>query len=334
MLTPCSVADGGKGQPMIITAWKDLLFRRRRVAIAVLGTSLVFALGLVMSASGVLIGGTPVDAASAPTAQALGVERVDPVVFRNTSVGRGEHDQIAYFGVVRGGLGDPAVVAGRRLGADGEIVVDRRFRREVGAKVTLGGSEFTVVGLSEGRSLLAGVPVAYVSLRDAQALAFGGRALATSFLVQGIGRSVPGWVITDDRAVEEEMLQPLRNATKTIDLVRILLWSVAALIVGSVMYLQALERTRDFAVLRATGASSSTIAGSIALQAACLALIASAIAAGLAWLLAPRFSMNVEISSQMYLSLPIVAVVIGLLAVLAGLRRSLAVEPALAFRGA
>jgi putative ABC transport system permease protein len=44
-------------------------------------------------------------------------------------------------------------------------------------------------------------------------------------------------------------------------------------------------------------------------------------------------SMSVEIPPSAYLSLPIVAVVVGLLSSLVALRRALSVDPALAFGG-
>ena len=42
---------------------------------------------------------------------------------------------------------------------------------------------------------------------------------------------------------------------------RILLWIVAACIVGSIVYVSAIERTRDFAVFKATGASNGSLVG-------------------------------------------------------------------------
>jgi putative ABC transport system permease protein len=347
---------------MLLTAFRDLQFRRRRVAIAVIGTALVFALSLVMSgisasfgnevrtglgvfgadgwlrpstANGAIIATTPFAVASAPTIDQLGVDRADPMVFRNTSVGRGERDRIAYFGVVRGGLGDPNPVKGRRLQRDGEIVLDKEMGRRIGDSIRLGGTDFKVVGLLSKRSIMAGVPLSFMSITDAQRLVFGGQNLANSFAVQGTPtKTVKGWTVDSQDAVETEMLQPLGEATKTINLVRGLLWLVAALIIGSVMYLQALERTRDFAVLKSTGASSRSIGGSLAVQALVLSLVASLIALVVAALLAPQFPMNVEIPKVAYITLPIVAVVTGLVAVLTGLRRSLSVEPAFAFRGA
>ena len=58
-----------------------------------------------------------------------------------------------------------------------------------------------------------------------------------------------------------------------------LLWIVAAVIIGSVVYLSALERQRDFAVLKAIGMSNRTLLASLALQAVLVALGAVALAA-------------------------------------------------------
>jgi putative ABC transport system permease protein len=52
-----------------------------------------------------------------------------------------------------------------------------------------------------------------------------------------------------------------------------------------------------------------------------------------AQLLKPVFPMIVVVPSYAYLTLPVVAIVIGLLASLAGFRRAVAVDPALAFGG-
>ena len=347
---------------MLLTAWRDLQFRRKRVAIAVVGTALVLALSLVMTgisasfrnevrdglgsfnatswlrpavANGVLIASTPFDPSTAPSAAELGVKRADPVLFRNTSVGRGEKDQIAYFGVIRGGLGDPQPTKGARLNGPGDVVLDAKLGRKIGSTITLGGVSFTVVGLVKNRSIMAGVPVAFMALGDAQRLAFGGQALANTVALSASPSNVPdGWAVDSEKDVEVEMLQPLTRAIKTIDLVRALLWLVAALIVGSVMYLQSLERSRDFAVLKATGSSARSIGGSLALQAVFLTLVASMIGIGIAVLLAPRFPMNVAIPTMAFLALPGLAVAVGLIASITGLRRSLAIEPAFAFRGA
>jgi putative ABC transport system permease protein len=105
------------------------------------------------------------------------------------------------------------------------------------------------------------------------------------------------------------------------------------LIVGSVVYLSALERLRDFAVFKAIGAPTRSIMAGLALQALIVSLLAAAVGAALAQLIGPLFPMIVSVPAGAYLALPVAAILIGLLASVAGLRRVMAVDPALAFGG-
>jgi putative ABC transport system permease protein len=100
-----------------------------------------------------------------------------------------------------------------------------------------------------------------------------------------------------------------------------------------VVYLSALERLRDFAVFKAIGTPTRSIMAGLALQALVVSLFAAVVGVILAQLLAPLFPMIVAVPTSAYLALPGVAIVIGLLASLAGLRRVVAVDPALAFGG-
>ena len=97
--------------------------------------------------------------------------------------------------------------------------------------------------------------------------------------------------------------------------------------------MSALERTRDFAVFKAVGVSTRSLLGGLALQAVIVAVVSAALGALLSLVLAPLFPMRVDVPDGAYLLLPVVAVVIGLLASGAGLRRAVAVDPALAFGG-
>jgi putative ABC transport system permease protein len=105
------------------------------------------------------------------------------------------------------------------------------------------------------------------------------------------------------------------------------------LIVGSVVYLSALERMRDFAVFKAIGVPTRSVLAGLALQAVIVALLAAVVGVIFAQLLAPLFPMTVVVPMHAYLVLPAIAVTVGLLASLAGLRRAAGVDPALAFGG-
>jgi len=128
-------------------------------------------------------------------------------------------------------------------------------------------------------------------------------------------------------------MRPLKVAVGAITVVAFLLWIVAVLIVGSLVYLSALERLRDFAVFKAIGVPTRQILVGLALQAVVVALLAAVVGVILAQLLAPLFPMLVVVPTSAYLALPVIAIAIGLLASIAGLRRAVAVDPALAFGG-
>jgi putative ABC transport system permease protein len=112
-----------------------------------------------------------------------------------------------------------------------------------------------------------------------------------------------------------------------------LLWAVAALIVGSLIYLSALERTRDFAVFKAVGLPTSWVFAGLSLQAVIVAVIAAVLGGVLSLALGPTVPMRVVVPVSAFFLLPGIAVVIGLLASLMGLRRAVTVDPALAFGG-
>ncbi len=190
---------------------------------------------------------------------------------------------------------------------------------------------FTVVGKVRS-SLLASTHVVYVSLEEARRLSVDGAALSTAVLISGTMTSVPDGLrsMSPAEAIADAM-EPLKAPSGTIAMVRTLLWLVAGLVIGSVLYVSALERTRDMAVFKAVGTSSRSIAAGLAMQAVVIAAFSTMIAALLAALLAPVFPMTVELSTRLYLLLPVVAVAVALVGSLGGMRRALVVPPALAF---
>jgi putative ABC transport system permease protein len=321
-----------------------------------LGVALVFAMGLVMTglsasfsaevgrtldALGGAAWAVPDDAAGPftsfhPVPAALAIREASPLMaLRQTTSDGGAVQDIIVLGVEPGRLGSPRAARGVDLAGTGEAVVDDDLTGvHVGGSLSVGHRSFTVVGTVSGQRLYAGLPLVYLPLADAQALAVGGQPLATAFLFPGPPATVPAGLKLLSRAqVQDDTLRPLADARSSISFVRVLLWIVAATVIGSVLYLQALERTRDFAVFKATGASTASIGAGLVLQAVVLSLAAAIVAALLAAVLAPLFPMHVEIPTSALLLLPAVTVVVGLVASLLALRRAVAVQPALAFGG-
>lgn len=335
------------------------------MTIAVVGAALVLALALVMSGlsagfdnesartvslargtawvidkggTGPFLQPSPLTAATvAAVVSQVGPGHAAPMLFGRQSVRRsngtviGEHQHVNLVGAPPGRLGSPRTVSGHPVRTDSDAVVDVTLGVHLGDQIQLGSTPFRVVGTVRGARLLAGVPNVYVTLGAAQRMAFAGRDLATAIVVDKPVRAVPGTRVLDNSAAKTDGLRPVVNAQKTIMMVRSLLWLVAALIVGSVMYLGVLERSKDVAVLKGMGTRSRSLAGSLAMQAAVLGLIASVIGAFLALLIAPAFPLSAEIPRSAFVLLPVVAVVIGQVASLAAARRLFSVQPALAF---
>ena len=133
--------------------------------------------------------------------------------------------------------------------------------------------------------------------------------------------------------IETDLRTPVKNAISTIGAIRVLMWLVAALIIGAVAYLSAIDRVRDFAVLKAVGGSSRTLAMSLMLQSVLAALLAALFAVGLARLMKPAVTVPVVFQGSAVLLLLAVAAIVGMLSSLVALRRAVAVDPALAFGG-
>jgi putative ABC transport system permease protein len=348
---------GGVAIAMLRAALRDLQWRWKRFVIAMLGVALVFAMGLIMTglaasfsmevdstlhaigaqrwavaseASGPFNSFNPL-----PASAAAGIDGSPVMIVRQTVTQATTVRDIIVIGVEPGGRWSPHATRGASLRGPGEAVVDRSLHgTSTGGSLSFGGHTFAVVGTVSGHSLFAGIPLVYVALADLQSIAVLGQPMATAFLFEHAPAAAPATLkLMTNRQVKADVLRPLAAARSSISFVRLLLWLVAAIVVGSVLYLQALERTRDFAVFKATGTSTAAIGAGLALQAVVLSIAAAVIAAVLATVLAPLFPLEVEIPTSGYLLLPVVTVIVGLLACSIALRRTARIDPATAFGG-
>jgi putative ABC transport system permease protein len=345
---------------MLLLTFRDLVYRRTRfIVVTVLG-AVVFALLFVMTGlvnqfnlepaeaieqfgadqwvlpEGVsapftsvsVMPATALDDVEAPTKSAV-------VITRSSVAHDGEPEEVVLVGFEPDGLGMPQVVEGRAPDAEGEVALDRALDMDIGDEITVAGAPFAVVGLTDATTVLAGIPFAYLTLPEAQMLAFTSTEVISSVLVSGeLGPLPAGLASLSSDDVVSQTLQPLEGAIASIDLVRALLWIVAAIIVGAVVYLSALDRQRDFAVLKAVGSSNASLLGSLALQAVLIALGAVALAAIIQVFLAPQFPLPVTVPSRAFWQLPVFAVVMALAAGAIGMRKVLRSDPSQAFSGA
>ncbi|MBA2609278.1 MAG: ABC transporter permease [Actinobacteria bacterium] len=345
-----------------LAGFRDLQWRRRRFVIAVLGTSLVFGLTLLLSgflstfdtevartiklfrADGYVVpegrlgpftGGAPMPVTTADeVAKLRGIAAADPVVSILQVTDQDYRPDVYLIGARLGGLGTPQPAEGRVAKAPGEAVVDNRTTMHIGDEFAINGVKFNVVGLTHGVTVVGGHGTVFTLIEDAQRVVFGGQPFATSIAVKGHPDVVPAGIsFVGAKRAGADLKRPLDDTIKSIGLFRALLWIVAAAIVGSVVYLSAIERVGDFAVFKATGVATRDLLGALVTQAIVLSIGASILSIGVAYLLAPAFPVTVLIPAKLQLTVPVVGLVIGVLASGAALRRAVTVDPALAFGG-
>ena len=88
--------------------------------------------------------------------------------------------------------------------------------------------------------------------------------------------SLPGLkVLTNDQVITD-LQRPTKSGKSTIDIIQALLWIVAGGIIALIVYLTALERVRDFAVLKATGSSNRMLFGAVGSKQWCSSIAAAA----------------------------------------------------------
>ena len=113
------------------------------------------------------------------------------VTARSSITADGLADEVILVGHDAGGLGVPDTVDGRAAEATGEVALDETLGVDVGETVTVGGAPFTVVGTTRDTTLLAGVPLVFMTTADAQDLVFRSRDVISAVLVDGANPTGP-----------------------------------------------------------------------------------------------------------------------------------------------
>lgn len=355
--------EAGSFRRMLFAALRDVQWRKRRLVIAIVSTGLVFAMTLVLTglvngfrveaertvdsmgvdafvvkagAAGPFLGSTPFAQIDLPqVARAPGVLAAAPLATAPSTIRQGTSARnVTAFGAPEHGPGMPRVSDGRAPSTPDEVTVSSTLGRNLGDDLQVGARTLRIVGIVPESTALAKIPNIFLTTEGLQQLAYNGQPTISSIGIDGMPRQLPDGYQTVNRAdAVSDLMRPLKVAVDAITVVAVLLWIVAALIVGSVVYLSALERLRDFAVFKAIGVPTRSILAGLALQAVVVALLAAVVGGILSLLLAPLFPMTVVVPLSAFVALPAIATVIGLLASVAGLRRVVAIDPALAFGG-
>jgi putative ABC transport system permease protein len=335
----------------------DLLHRRRRFVLAVIATSLAFGLSLLMAGTiahlknetnrivalfqadrfVVADGGTGPFTTTRllPESVVQTIRSVPGVTRANAFVNARENlkgKDVNILGVEPGGLGSPRLHRGTGAEHSGEAVTDTTLGYHVGDHFELGKKQFVVTGTATDTTFYFGQPTVFLTVKDVQDNFLEGAPYVTAIAVNGDVRTPPrGTQVMDDAAVKQDLNRPQKSGTQTVAIFNTLLWLMAAGIVATMVYLTALERSRDIAVLKAMGTANSTLFGGMAVQGLALALAACVVGAIVSLALTPIMPFSVETPVSAYVQVLVIGVVVGLVAALVGLRRAVHIDPALAF---
>ncbi len=245
------------------------------------------------------------------------------------------------------------------------MVVDRRAGLKLGQEVTLGtrGHKFTVVGLMRNQVTSSGDPVAYITLRDAQALQFelappavrreaarGGAGQSNDQINAVIARVSPYVPVNEvasalsrwkhlaalTEAQQEHLLTRvvIEKARKQQLMIMVLLVIVSAVIIALIIYTLTMDKVRSIATLKFIGAPDRTIIGMIVQQSLSLGIVSYFIGLGLVVVFQPYFPRRLVIDPTSVGVVFIITVLVCLAASTLGIRLALKVDPAEALAAA
>jgi putative ABC transport system permease protein len=276
----------------------------------------------------------------------------------------GQKVRLYVIGFELGRPGGPGqIVAGRTIAQSRfEMVADRRSGLELGDRVRLGRTTFTVVGLTENQIASGGDPVAFITLRDAQKLQFdlappavrvqlakGAQGTSTDTVNAVVARIAPEadlkavadaasrWkhlaALTQseqERILSESLVD---RARRQIGMFTSILLLVSAVIIALIIYTMTMEKLRHIAMLKLIGAPDRTIVGMIVQQALALGLTGFAFGALLIAYIKDYFPRRVVLEADNALALGGVVVLVCLIASALGVRAALKADPATALGG-
>ncbi|WP_127904322.1 ABC transporter permease [Solirhodobacter olei] len=262
--------------------------------------------------------------------------------------------------------GGPAkLMTGRDIMRDHyEMIVDRSAGLKLGQVIPLGthGHAFTVVGLTRGQVTSSGDPVAYVTLRDAQALQFelappaerreaarGGRGTSSDQInaviatvsphvrISDVASALSRWkhLTTLTEAQQETLLSKfvIQKARSQQMMIMILLVIVSAVIIALIIYTLTMDKVRSIATLKFIGAPDRTIVGLVVQQALSMGIFGYFTGLVLVLVFKPYFPRRLVLDPQSIVIVFAITVAVCLAASTLGIRLALKVDPAEALAG-
>ena len=294
-----------------------------------------------------------------------GVISAGSVTYQTVEAERlGRKTRLYVIGFEPGRPGGPNHIAAGRMIARShfEMVADHRAGLDLGDRVKLGRTTFTVVGLTENQIASGGDPVAFITLPDAQKLQFelapsaarvqvarGTQGsskdtvnavvarLAPEANVEAVAESARRWkhLSAMTQAEQERILSEslVDRARRQIGMFASILLLVSAVIIALIIYTMTMEKLRQIAMLKLIGAPDRTIVGMIVQQALALGMTGFAFGALLIANIKDYFPRRVVLEPDNVLALGGIVILVCLLASTLGVRAALKADPATALGG-
>jgi putative ABC transport system permease protein len=291
-----------------------------------------------------------------------GVERAGSVTYQSVQTElNGAPLRLFLTGFEPGRPGGPRqLLAGRDiLRGHYEMIIDRSAGISLGQEVPLGthGRKFTVVGLMRNEVTSSGDPVAYITLRDAQALQFElappavrreqarGGGIESSNQINAVIAKVSPYVPAQEvagaltrwkhlsaltQAQQETLLSKfvIERARKQQGLIMVLLVIVSAVIIALIIYTLTMDKVRSIATLKFVGAPDRTIVGLIVQQALSMGIFGYFTGLALVLVFQPYFPRRLVLDPESVAIVFAITVMVCLAASTLGIRLALKVDPA------
>lgn len=281
-----------------------------------------------------------------------GIAWAEGLWYTTSVVEVGDQRRLTYvfgYDTAAGRAGPRRIAQGSRPGP-GEIVVDETAARELGvgvnAMVTVLGRPFRISGLSTDGTNIVNTTVYvrsedFVQLRGpavAYVLAGARPGVSAGELARRLATALPALTVQTRAEFARQESRIIRDmAADIMRIMTIIGFLIALAVVGLTLFTATLGKLREYGVVKALGAGSGRLAGTVAAQAAwsvALGLtVAVVLSIGVAWAigaLTPNVQVAIEASAVVRTGAG--ALVIGGLAALLPLLRVVRVDPATAFR--
>ncbi|PJR08809.1 ABC transporter permease [Sinorhizobium meliloti] len=297
-----------------------------------------------------------------------GIERAGAVTYQSVQTELNSKPlRLFLIGFEPGRPGGPRKLsAGREILRDHyEMIVDRSAGLKLGQEVPLGthGHNFTVVGLMRDEVTSSGDPVAYLTLKDAQALQFElappaarreaahGGPLQSSDQINAVIAKVSPYVPIPEVATalarwkhlttltqeqQETLLSKfvIEKARSQQMMIMVLLVIVSAVIIALIIYTLTMDKVRSIATLKFIGAPDRTIIGLVLQQALSMGLFGYFTGLALVLIFKPYFPRRLVLDIESVAIVFTITIVVCLAASTLGIRLALKVDPAEALASA